>query len=869
MKEIVIKTKVEGGDDIKKVSNAYSDLVKQIKVAKGELASLSDKVDSPAYKKAAANLNDLQEKLGDVQDTAKITGNGVERVGASFNLLKEGINTADFGKAKAAFTGLGSAMKAIPIFLLIEGIKLLIENFDEVVKFISAFTEAGKANAQAIREVNFSYETIIESLKQIQFYEKEYLRNSQQTNELLIESLKQKGAKDKEIRDAEVKGKKDALNIIIKAEENYRQQRDYAEAQHIKALKTNDEEAIKNAKTALEEADTAYKASIDKRKDLSNSLTLQEQQNITASIKEQKDANEKYAANQKNILEKLDQLRIESINDVRKKEKENLKEKFDDLEKEFVKTNAKEEQLLELKKRRRDAEISLQEKYADEDLKRQENFNKLLIELFDVQEKIISNQGEVRRKQNDKNRDAFIESIKDEIVVMEMSGAKQKDIIQKKIELLSFQKEKEKDLLDRSIENDVDASQKRIDILTKEHNEIGKKIVENSKKLDKEDDEVKKQELQNEIDLLTAKLNISSQQIDAEKSNQQIILEEKSNVNQKKLNIDRKYYAEVEKLSDSWLRKEGESLEIWAERFKQKTNKLVGQITSIVNQVSSVAMGIWQSIDELEDSRREARLQELEEYYDEQRRLAQEASDKQLYDLENSYNREKALRDYALAEMLDDENLSEEEKENIKYAARAREEAEKIAFENRKIQIQNEALKTQYELDLKLYNEQEKLKEAAFKQDQNMKVVQTIINTISGAFAAFTGMAQAIPGPYGLIAGAVAAAAVAALGAVQVANIKATKYQKGTPPSKPSFTPPVVGTGVPEYKPGGGSGAKTPKDSTLYGTGGVGGNGGPTSTPKTEVVINDGKPVQAYVLASDVSDALAAQEALKKKNTGF
>ena len=47
-------------------------------------------------------------------------------------MLKEGFTNADPGKLSIGMKGLGMAMKAIPIFLIIEGIKWLIENFDKL-----------------------------------------------------------------------------------------------------------------------------------------------------------------------------------------------------------------------------------------------------------------------------------------------------------------------------------------------------------------------------------------------------------------------------------------------------------------------------------------------------------------------------------------------------------------------------------------------------------------------------------------------------------------------------------------------------------------------------------------------------------------
>lgn len=95
-------------------------------------------------KEAAAQAAELRDRLEDLRDQTSITGSGVEKLGTSFNFLKDGIASFDSDKIETALNGIGGAMKAIPIFVLIEGIKLLVENFEEVTKFIQSFTAESK-----------------------------------------------------------------------------------------------------------------------------------------------------------------------------------------------------------------------------------------------------------------------------------------------------------------------------------------------------------------------------------------------------------------------------------------------------------------------------------------------------------------------------------------------------------------------------------------------------------------------------------------------------------------------------------------------------------------------------------------------------
>lgn len=82
---------------------------------------------------ASARAADLKDRLEDLNDATKsLKGSGVEKLTASMGLLRDGFANADPGKLGTALKGLGSAMSAIPIFLVIEGIQYLVQNFDKL-----------------------------------------------------------------------------------------------------------------------------------------------------------------------------------------------------------------------------------------------------------------------------------------------------------------------------------------------------------------------------------------------------------------------------------------------------------------------------------------------------------------------------------------------------------------------------------------------------------------------------------------------------------------------------------------------------------------------------------------------------------------
>lgn len=102
---------------------------------------------------AAKKLAELKDRLNDVKvATSTFAGSGVERLTYSMGQLRESITNFDGGKFSTALKGIGGAMKAIPIFLIIEGIKLLVENFDAIFKFAQSFSDSAKEVKKLTKE---------------------------------------------------------------------------------------------------------------------------------------------------------------------------------------------------------------------------------------------------------------------------------------------------------------------------------------------------------------------------------------------------------------------------------------------------------------------------------------------------------------------------------------------------------------------------------------------------------------------------------------------------------------------------------------------------------------------------------------------
>jgi len=99
-----------------------------------------------------------------------------------------------------------------------------------------------------------------------------------------------------------------------------------------------------------------------------------------------------------------------------------------------------------------------------------------------------------------------------------------------------------------------------------------------------------------------------------------------------------------------------------------------------------------------------------------------------------------------------------------------------------------------------IYEEDAENNEAAAKQAKNLRIAGAVIDTISGAVGAYMQAVKSVPPPYGIILGAVQAAAVTASGYAQIAKIKSTNVSKTAAPNSPApmAQAPVFAQSVPQ-----------------------------------------------------------------------
>lgn len=125
--KIKLEVEVGGEKKITKVKDSLQILKAELKAANA-LALNGDG-------KAAKRVAELTDKIDDLKDSTKaLTGSTIEKGNKAIANLGEGFMNLDFDKVKLGFKGLGSAIAATGIGLLIPLIAYLVENFDDLKK---------------------------------------------------------------------------------------------------------------------------------------------------------------------------------------------------------------------------------------------------------------------------------------------------------------------------------------------------------------------------------------------------------------------------------------------------------------------------------------------------------------------------------------------------------------------------------------------------------------------------------------------------------------------------------------------------------------------------------------------------------------
>ena len=145
----------------KEATKETQDLRKQFEVLEDQLFLLAGqgKQNTKEFRDLSAEAAKLNGKIDQVNQTLGTGASGVDKLSGSFGMLSEGLTSMNFDKVKAGFKGIGQAMSAVPLMLLVTGITMLAEKFElfkiigeAVEKLFYAITDAMGLTSKAAEE---------------------------------------------------------------------------------------------------------------------------------------------------------------------------------------------------------------------------------------------------------------------------------------------------------------------------------------------------------------------------------------------------------------------------------------------------------------------------------------------------------------------------------------------------------------------------------------------------------------------------------------------------------------------------------------------------------------------------------------------
>lgn len=404
---------------IEQNKNSVSFLRKELKQLIDQLNDVEP--GSKAFVDLSNRINETEGRIGSLNTQFQtLRGNGVERLSTSFGLLTDGLESFDFGKIQEAFRGIGGAMSAIPIFLIIEGVKLLIENFEKVVSFGKELFNVFSDEERAIKETTTALEDqkkataslVAEMNREIAVLEAQeasYAKINAARKESLQAQLKQAEIEQQlnELKLKEIENNDSFYESILRLGKGVQElmgNQQLADGLD-KVIADNKKERSADVEKALAEGG-------EKIKDIQNGILLND-------IDTQKKAAEE--------AKKARDLRIQNIFDDRQRELAQIRASFADQQEEY-KNNAealKQIQIKYLNDRR-----SINAKYDAQEAEAQKEFNaerdKLQQDALTMFSGIVQKEADLKRAQDEKDIEnyRYVDTLKTSI---ESQGVQERD----------------------------------------------------------------------------------------------------------------------------------------------------------------------------------------------------------------------------------------------------------------------------------------------------------------------------------------------------------------------------------------------------------------------------------------------------------
>ena len=399
MADVQVNVKV----DAKEADESIKGLTRQLKALREQQAKLPE--GSAAWKKLGQDINELEGRLGDLNDRFNtLRGSGVERLQSSFGLLREGLTSADFGKAKIALQGIGQAMSAIPVLLIVTGIMKLIENFDKLKNSSGLIGKAFTALGDVIDFVGDKFTDFLDLInvidKDLDKISEQIDKNATMLNGLLDDQIRQR---ENQIKLLQAQGKdtvnleKEKQAVIIATNKLIIQQIEASIAAGNK-LTEDQQKRLNDARIAIQQAQVEgqiieAKAEQDK-------------------IKKNKELAKQIVADEKTLREKIEQLRIESIKSEEQRDIEKAKYEKEKALEELKNLKASEETKAAMR-------IQINTKFLNDlemaEAKEAERQKKINEEKAKTEEELQKKLDEIKRKETEEQEKRIEKQLNDDI----------------------------------------------------------------------------------------------------------------------------------------------------------------------------------------------------------------------------------------------------------------------------------------------------------------------------------------------------------------------------------------------------------------------------------------------------------------------
>ena len=370
------------------------------------------------FKKLQKAINDTEGRVGDLNDSfGTLRGSGIERVNASLSLFREGLANADTSKLELGLRGIGAAMKAIPIFLLIEGLKYVYENFDKVKDILSRIIPSWKEQRDLIQENIDRVNGLSRGIENLRKLNTKFYAEVDAETQKEIERLKRLGKTTKEINEFIISQNelklgqlKDDYESAVDEEVAYTK---YGEAAKEKLKIDSSDEQAKAQVEYYEKLKQATQDALNEVNTFERNASVQREQLTTANLEFEKEA-----------IAKADEAReaawyaeLERINTLRKRREELAKRQIDEDTQTYAELEA-------MKKKSQEKEAEGEDIAFITSLKKGEK-------QFEIEQ-------EERQKHLDGRLDA-LESAKNKELVQVTEGSEAAYLIEKKYAELAFQ----------------------------------------------------------------------------------------------------------------------------------------------------------------------------------------------------------------------------------------------------------------------------------------------------------------------------------------------------------------------------------------------------------------------------------------------